>query len=162
MSQRPQILLADANVLIDFRDADLSVLSLVATHLGPLRVVHAVLEEVNDFDEARAVSLGMEVVDVPTELLLEVATLPHHLRRADRLCNLVCRDNDWICLTNDRHLRTLCDANSVRLRWGLELMIDLVDCGALSRDEAIPIAETMAANNPAIAKVLARFTASLS
>lgn len=162
MSQRPQILLADANVLIDFRDADPSVLSLVVTHLGPLRVVHAVLEEVNDFDEARAASLGIEVVDVPTELLLEVATLPHHLRRADRLCYLACRDNDWICLTNDRHLRSLCDANSVRLRWGLELLIDLVACGALQRDGALRIAETIAANNPSIARVLARFVARLA
>lgn len=48
---RPQILLADANVLIDYRDADPSVLSLAATHVGPIRVVHAVLEEVHGFDD---------------------------------------------------------------------------------------------------------------
>jgi hypothetical protein len=157
MPERPEILLADANVLIDYRDSDPSILSLAASRIAPIRVVHAVLEEVNDFDEARAASLGLDVVDVPTELLLEVSALPRRLRRADRLCYLTCREYDWICLTNDRLLRRYCDENAVRVSWGLELLLDLVASDALARERAIETARTIADQNPAIARVFDQF-----
>lgn len=162
MLERPSILLADANVLIDFRDADQTILSLAAEHIGPIYVLHVVLEEVKDFDEKRAQSLGLVVVDVPTELMLEVDLLPHRLRRADRLCFLACRDNDWICLTNDRLLRTHCEGRSIRTRWGLELLLELQTRGVLTRARAIEIAESIAAGNRSIAAVLDRFRESLS
>ncbi len=42
---RPTVLLADANVLIDYRDSDPAILSLVSEHLGPICVIREVLEE---------------------------------------------------------------------------------------------------------------------
>jgi hypothetical protein len=34
-----EILLADADVLIDYRDSDLTILKLVSDHIGPVRVL---------------------------------------------------------------------------------------------------------------------------
>jgi hypothetical protein len=162
--ERPQILLADASVLIDYRDTNLSVLTLASAHLGPVRVVYEVLEEVGDFDVELATTLGIEVVDVPTQLLLEIDSLPHRLSRQDRLSYLACRENDWICLTNDRHLRGLCKEGGVRLCWGLEMMVDLVERGALSKEVALRTAQDIHTNNPGHISldVLERFRAQTS
>lgn len=40
-----EILLADADVLIDYRDSDLTILKLVSDHIGPVRVLREVLDE---------------------------------------------------------------------------------------------------------------------
>lgn len=148
MPERPHILLADANVLIDYRDTDLSILSSACVHVGPIRVVREVLDEVAELDANQASSLGIEIVDPTAELLLEVATLPRRLSRPDRLSYLVARENDWICLTNDRLLRGLCAENGVRLCLGLEIMAILVEADALPAEIAGETARTIVANNP--------------
>lgn len=148
MAERPHILLADANVLIDYRDADLTILKTARVHLGPIRVVREVLDEVSDLDGDQASTFGIEVVDVSIELLLEVAALPPRLSRPDRLSYLVARENDWICLTNDRLLRELCEEHDVRLCWGLEIMALLVEADALVREVAAETARTIIDNNP--------------
>lgn len=158
MPERPHILLADANVLIDYRDADLSILTAACAHVGPIRVVREILDEVASLDADEASSLGIDVVDAPAELLLEVATLPRRLSRPDRLSYLVARENDWICLTNDRLLRQFCADNDVRLCWGLEIMALLVEADVLVLDVAAETARTIVANNPRMAEdVLSTF-----
>lgn len=161
MSVRPSILLADANVLIDYRDVDPSILALAVKHIGPVFVLRDVLDEVRDFDETTAASLGMTVVDTSAELMLEISSLPRRLTRADRLCYLACRDSDWVCLTNDRFLRSHCEANSLRTSWGLELLIKLHGCGVLPPERAIEIARSIASGNRSIAAVLDRFLQAL-
>lgn len=154
MSERPPVLLADANVLIDYRDANLTILTLASAHLGPVRVVYEVLEEVDGLDVEQANALGLEVVDVPAGLLIEIDTLSRRLSRQDRLSFLTCRDNDWICLTNDQLLRELCRSNQIRLCWGLELMVDLVQAEVLAPEVAVRTGETIHANNPTITEVV--------
>jgi hypothetical protein len=154
VAERPHILLADANVLIDYRDADLTILEMASVHLGPIRVVREVLDEVSGLDVPQASAIGIEVVDVPIELLLEIATLPPRLSRPDRLSYLVARDNDWICLTNDRLLRELCEEHDVRLCWGLEIMALLVESDALAREVAAATADTIIDNNPRMGRDL--------
>ena len=161
MSVRPSILLADANVLIDYRDVDPSILALAVEHLGPVFVLRDVLGEVRGFDETRAASLGLTLVDPSAELMLEIDSLPRRLTRADRLCYLACRDHDWICLTNDRFLRSHCETNAIRTCWGLEILIRLVGCEALRRERAIGVAQSIADGNRSIAAVLDRFMQAL-
>lgn len=154
MPERTPVLLADANVLIDYRDANLAVLTLASAHLGPIRVVYEVLEEVDDLNVEQVNALGLEVVDVPAELLIEIDTLSRRLSRQDRLSYLTCRDNDWICLTNDQLLRELCRSQEIRLCWGLELMVDLVHAELLTHEVAIRTADAIYSNNPTITDVL--------
>jgi len=82
------------------------------------------------------------------EVLLTVTALPRRLSRGDRLSFHVCRENDWICLTNDRPLRRICEEHGVRAQWGLELMAELASAGALSRSRALGTARRIRENNP--------------
>ena len=45
-------LLVDANVLVDYQSADLTILSLVSRHVGPVHIVSTVLAEVDGLDES--------------------------------------------------------------------------------------------------------------
>ena len=148
MPDRPAVLLSDANVLIDYRDSDLSILALVVQHLAPVHVVREVVDEVDDLSLARCRELGLTVIEVEPEVLLQLATLSRRLSRNDRLSLQVCRENDWICLTNDRLLRRICGEHNVRTKWGLELMLDLVSGGVLSASRALETARCIHANNP--------------
>ena len=113
MPDRPKVLLSDADVLIDYRDSDLSILALVVQHLAPVHVVRDVVAEVDDLSLARCRELGLTVIEVEPEVLLQLATLPRRLSRYDRLSLQVCRENDWICVTNDRLLRRTCGEYSL-------------------------------------------------
>jgi predicted nucleic acid-binding protein len=163
MPDRPAVLLSDANVLIDYRDSDLAILALVVQHLAPVHVLRDVVDEVDDLSLARCGELGLRVIEVGPETLLQLEELPRRLSRYDRLSLHVCRENDWVCLTNDRLLRRICSEHNVRTRWGLELMLDLVSEGALSASRALAAAERIHANNPhhISREVLRRFSSRL-
>ena len=110
------VLLSDADVLIDYRDLDLSILALVVQHSAPVHVVRDIVDEVDDLNFARCRELGLTVIEADPEVLLQLATLPRRLSRYDRLSLQVCRDNDWTCVTNDRLLRRICGEHSVRTK----------------------------------------------
>ncbi len=163
MPDRPAVLLSDANVLIDYRDSDLAILALVVQHLAPVHVLRDVVDEVDDLSLPRCRELGLKVIEVGPEALLQLEELPRRLSRYDRLSLHVCRENDWICVTNDRLLRRICGEHSVRTRWGLQLMLDLVSAGGLSAPRALTAAERIHANNPhhISREILQRFSSRL-
>lgn len=163
MPDRPKVLLSDADVLIDYRDSDLSILALVVQHLAPVHVVRDVVDEVDDLSLARCEELGLTVIEVEPQVLLQLSALPRRLSRYDRLSLHVCQENDWICVTNDRLLRRTCNEHNVRTRWGLQLMLDLVSAGGLSASRALKTARRIHANNPhhISKKILKRFSSRL-
>ena len=163
MPDRPRVLLSDADVLIDYRDSDLSILALVVQHLAPVHVVRDVVDEVDDLSLTRCEELGLTVVEVEPQVLLQLATLPLRLSRYDRLSFHVCQENDWICVTNDRLLCRTCGEHNVRTKWGLELMLDLVSAGVISASRALKTARCIHANNPhhISMRILERFSSRL-
>ena len=50
---------------------------------------------------------------------------------------LLAERQGWRCVTNDKRLRTECETRGVTLMWGLEMLIKLVQEGALPVDVAI-------------------------
>ena len=148
MADRPTVLLSDASVLIDYRDSDISILTLVVQHVAPVHVLRDVLDEVDGMSLSRCRELSLTVVDVEPAVLLNVTALPRRLSRRDRLSFHVCRENDWVCATNDRPLRRICEEHGVRARWGLELMLELVSAGALASSRALGTARRIRENNP--------------
>lgn len=141
-------LLVDANVLVDYQAVDLGVLSLVGRHMGPVHIVTTVLAEVEGLDESECERLGFCVVEPSLEQAMEAASPSGRLSFADRLCLVLCRDNDWTCVSNDKALRRSCESIGVAVRWGLELMLELVARGHLAAPEALVIAERMHRTNP--------------
>lgn len=140
-----EILVVDANVLIDFCKTERSVLALVTRHLCTVHVADQVLAEVKQLDRAGADELGINVVTVEFSMLerAAAASVRSPLRFQDWLCLLLAEERSWTCLTNDKRLRTECTARGIAVLWGLQLLIRLVEGGALSRAEAIRIAEAI-------------------
>lgn len=144
-----EILLADADVLlIDYRDSDLTILKLVSDHIGPVRVLREVLDEAPGISDRQCTRLGIEIVRLETELMLEANNLPRSLSVTDRLCVVVCDHHSWTLVTNDRALRNVCKDRGIRLRWGLGLMVDLVHAEVLTEARALKIAAAIQRANP--------------
>ena len=142
------VLLADADVLIDYRESDLAILDLVGRHVGRVAVLSSVLEEVHGLTAPACARLGIEVIEVETERMLRAAAIDSRVSFNDRLCLIVCREEQWTCVTNDGALRTLCRRHGVEVRYGLGLMVDLVADGVLTRRRAVAVARRMQAANP--------------
>jgi hypothetical protein len=143
-----EILLADADVLIDYRDSDLSILKLVSEHVGPVRVLREVLDEAPGISDHRCAQLGIEIVQIETGLLIEANDLPRSLSAADRFCIIACERNLWTLVTNDRAMRAVGRQRNIRLRWGLGLMVDLVHARVLTEARALTVAAAIQAANP--------------
>ena len=155
------VLLADADVLIDYRDSELEILALVVEHVGRVAVLAPVLGEVRGVTAAQCVRLGIEVVEAETERMLQAADVESSVSFNDRLCLVVCREESWTCVTNDGALRRLCERHGVETKFGLGLMVDLVAAGSLTQRHAMAIARQIQASNPLHIneRVLARFLA---
>lgn len=148
MSASPTVLLTDADVLIDYRESGLSVLKLIAQHVGRLVVLPSVLDEVSGVTVTECARLGIEIVKVETNRTLRAAEVESNVSFNDRLCLLVCREEGWTCVTNDGALRRLCGHHGVETRHGLGLMVDLVSAGVLIRRRAMSVARRMQTANP--------------
>lgn len=148
MQGTPTVLLADADVLIDYRESDLVILELVAQHLGRLAVLSSVLDEVRGVTPTQCARLGIEIIEVETERMLRATEVESSVSFNDRLCLIVCREEGWTCVTNDGALRRLCTRHGVETRFGLGLMVDLVKAGVLSRRRAVAVARRIQASNP--------------
>lgn len=157
-------LLVDANVLVDYQSGGLGILSLVSQHVGPVYVVSTVLAEVDGLDEWECERLGLHVVEPTLDQATEAAPPNGRLSFQDRTCVVVCRDNGWTCVSNDKALRRACGGVGVAVRWGLELMLDLVEGGHLPVETADDAAERIHRANPVFlsARILEAFREKLA
>lgn len=145
----PIVLLADANVLIDFHAAaDIEVLKLVGRYVGRVVVLAPVLDEVHGVTRADCRRAAITVVEVATDRLLSAAVVDARVSFNDRLCFVACQEEGWTCVTNDRALRRLCRRRGVPTRFGLGLLADVVAAGAMTPQRAMAIARDMHESNP--------------
>jgi len=142
------LLIVDANVLIDYAKSDLSVLTLVASHIGPIHVPSVVLAEVNQLTEDDCESLGLLVLEEPVEILLAAGEKRGALSFEDHVCLLLAKENEWVCVSNDKPLHKACGKEDVEVKWGLRLMIELVELELLDKDVAMEIAQAIHMSNP--------------
>jgi hypothetical protein len=140
--------IADANILIDYAKTSPEILELVTMHIGPVYVAAAVLEEVEQLDEAQCLKIGLTIVDGTFAQLTEAAQRGGPLSFEDKLCLVLARDHGWACLSNDGPLRDACKAVGVSVVWGLEILLWLVEADQISAGKAIEVAESIHAVNP--------------
>ena len=140
-----ELLIVDANVLIDFCKTDSAVLTLVTKHVGIVHVAEPVLAEVRQLDRVTAEGIGLHVVQPDFALLTKaaMASARSPLRFQDWLCLLLAQRETWTCVTNDKRLRIECETRKVSVMWGLQLLLRLVETRALPTDDAIELAEAM-------------------
>ena len=164
MAMAHTVLLADADVLIDYRESEFDILELIVQHIGKVAVLAPVLDEVRGVTAAQCKQLGIEVVGIETAWLAQAAVAEPRVSFNDYLCLVACIEKDWTCVTNDGALRRLCVRHGVATRFGLGLMVDLVAVGALTRRHAMTVARQIQASNPLHIneRVIARFAAELA
>ncbi len=138
----------DACVLIDFIDADPTILAAVAAHLAPIIVPRPVWEEVEDAGEERAAELGLQIIDIDLSMASAAIAAVGALSFQDNLCLLLAAQHGWSCVTNDGALRLACKNANIDIIWGLELILLLVHAGGLGTSEAKAIATAIHEANP--------------
>jgi rRNA-processing protein FCF1 len=149
--------ICDANVLIDFVKADEGVLAMLAGYWESIFVPDVVLSEVRQLSEDSARSLGLTIIETPLGLP-EVPGLSYQ----DRACLHLAMKEGWVCIANDRLLRSECRRRGVETVWGLEMLLLLVGSGALAAPRAKRVATRIHGDNPQITqKVLEDFLGEL-
>jgi rRNA-processing protein FCF1 len=148
VSKASRPFVVDANVLIDYANTDASILTLIARHLAPVHVPTPVLEKVDQVDAAECDHLGLIAYEPSIDVLLEAGAERGRLAFDDRICLIVARDNNWVCITNDRALRAACADRGVHTVWGLAVMLDLVAGGVLAGADARVVARAVHETNP--------------
>lgn len=141
-------LLVDANVLIDYQKSDLSVFRHVSNTLGRVVVLDNVLEEVEGLTNSDCQRVEVDVIMADMDLLLRAGEPTTGISFQDRLCILVCKRYGYVCVTNDRALHKQCQTNGVQTKYGLRLMIELVEARAINVENATAIALKMQESNP--------------
>ena len=141
------LLIVGANVLIDYANSDINILSLVSKYVGQIHIPSVILDEVSDLSEEDCIELGFVIIDESVELLLAAAGARGALSFEDHVCLLLAIENDCTCVSNDKPLHRACEEESVSVKWGLRLMIDLVESGHLGKHAAVELAEDIQAQN---------------
>ena len=159
MGSEGRLLVVDANVLIDYALADISILSLASRFVGTIHVPRSILEEVIQLAETDCDRLGLRIVEASLDQIQEAVGGSGRLSFNDRICLILARDRGWTCLTNDRALRKACGGMAVPVLWGLELMLELIATGHLAPESALQVARVIQAANPRhiTAEILDRF-----
>ena len=158
----PTGLVADADVLIDYTEADRSVLALISRHVAAIRVPSPVLEEVRQLSEGDVAVLGIVVVEPTLAQVLEAQVGEGTTSFQDRLCFVMARAEGWGVLTNDAALRKACHDVGLLCVWGIEAMGLLVEAKHLSAQRAMAAAQRIAHVNPFITdRILQRFRSRL-
>jgi len=128
--------------------ADRSILKLME-RVGPLHVLNAVLEEVNQIkNKDELTELGVNVIEPLWEDYEEAAKMIGTTSLQDNLCCLTARRNGFVCVTNDRSLRKLCKEKGVKVCWGLELLKRLYKAGGIYAERLKELVELIQQNNP--------------
>jgi hypothetical protein len=143
-----EILLADADVLIDYVEADPDVLALCVLHFAAVHVMQTTLDEVDGFTTSQCERLGIEVISVESAVLTRASEERLGLSIPDTICLLVAEEREWTCVTNEKALRKRCDERHIRVRRGLNLMIELVRGRHLGPKRAEKIARAIQESNP--------------
>ncbi|HHU83506.1 MAG TPA: hypothetical protein GXZ26_10940 [Firmicutes bacterium] len=139
----------DAGALIDFVNGDRTLLLLISRYLGRIWIATTTLEEVEQVEEEDCVELGMCLVEPSIQQLNEaLAFAGPSLSVPDSIALILARDNDLTLITNDKVLRRESQKRGVRLLWGLETIVLLVERSLLPYEDAIEIAQRIHLGNP--------------
>lgn len=142
-------MIMDACVLIDFIKAERSILPLIVKHVGPVHVTGPVIEEIKEIDnEEELVELGLIIVEPELEDAFAAASEKGPVSFQDCLCFLSARRHGFICVTNDKQLRKLCEHENVPVLWGLQLLVKLCQTGGIPVRDAIDMARRIHQINP--------------
>lgn len=98
-----QVVICDANILIDYARASKQIIGLITEHIYKLKVPLPVWEEVKDLSEEEAVVLGVNIIEPSMDQIYEAANMyGGGLSDEDFICFIIARDEKALCATNDK------------------------------------------------------------
>lgn len=164
MTIPPAMLIADADVLVNYHESEFGVLELIKRHIGNVAVLEPVFHETGDVTPGQCEQVGVDIVPTETAWLMQAAETSTHVSFNGYLCLLACMDKNWTCVTNDGPLRRLCIRRGVATQYSIGPVEDMVAAGALGPRRAIAIAQRMQGLHPfhANERAIARFMAELT
>ena len=143
------MIILDANVVIDFRDSDRTILRLFSCEIEKLGIPAGVLIKVRGFTKEDCEGLGIELL-FPDSMELSLITPSGSLASDDQECAILAKHRGMKVCTNDKPLRNKCDEIDVDVFWGLELLLILVEKKKLNKGKAVKVAENIKETNPYI------------
>ena len=151
-SGRLEILLADANVLIDLLSANALGLvgDLIRHDLAAVYLPRIIYDEVSTvITESQIADLGITILPVEIALMERVARY-HDTRLSypDRSLILLAKDRGYAVWSNDKRLRENCGANGVRVLWEFEALRWLVERDFMSAADLVAVAARVEETNP--------------
>lgn len=141
MNEHERSRILDACVLIDFCQEDSTLLALAARSLGRIIILSPVLGEVKLLDETECARLNLSIVEPEMDLVLQASVRRGALSFRDRLCLGYAKTHSCILYTNDKPLLNAAREDGVDARWGLEILLELVSIGELTREGATSAAQ---------------------
>ena len=106
------------------------------------------LSEVDGVEVIDCERLGIKVITPELIQLVSASAKRGKLSFRDHLCLIVSSALGFVCVTNDKSLRSACIDEGVQPMWGLELMIALVKKHKMRVKDATRVAEEIHQNNP--------------
>ena len=147
--------IVDACVLIDYLNADISILKIFAKIFGEVGIsIDSLNEEVDGLEVADCYQEGIAVYESSTEQLLAAGSRKgrHGLSFYDWLLFLMARDNGWTAVTNDAALIRECRSAGVEVIGALRPLIELVLMGKVARKKGVMLVKRMIAANEHLGK----------
>lgn len=135
----------DANILIDFKNCDGSLVSDLGVLFKMIYVPYLVLYEVRNLTEKELIDLGVKLVETPLSV-----TPKSGLSTADWACFLTVKEVEGACITNDMKLRSYCAGEGYKVFWGLETLVMMYKEKIINRSKAYRCGKIICDRNPFI------------
>lgn len=157
---RMEVLLADANVLIDLLNANALGLvgDLIRHDIATIHLPRIVYDEVSSvISESQIADLGITILPVEIALMERVAKYQDtRLSYPDRSLLLLAKDNGYAVWSNDKRLRENCGENGIRALWEFEVLRGLVERDFMSAADLVAVAERVEKTNPYLSGITER------
>jgi rRNA-processing protein FCF1 len=156
MKKKPEILLFDANVLIDLCNADKSLLKKLNDKLFDIYIPDLIISEVNNLDTSELKDFGINILNTPISILNQANFIKASCSLQDTVCLIQAKNNHYSLATNDKKLRKECIKAGIKIYWGLELILILAEAGDLTKSKALKNVHIIANKNKVITKELVK------
>jgi rRNA-processing protein FCF1 len=150
MPRRPpeQVVVFDANVLIDYWRGNRSLLPLISTEIATIVIPSVVFDEVHELTDHHCRAHRIQLVELSVEVMTAASGDQGGLSLPDRLCLALAKERGAHCVTNDVPLRNQCELENVPVLWGLEPLVTLVQLELVSPRIAQRTVLKMQKSNP--------------
>lgn len=141
-----ELLVSDANILIDFYLADSSLIKILCDEFH-LKIPKVIMDEIKQFTYAEALAFGIEIIDSVNPIDSSRIMEPKKLSFQDKACANLSLQLSASCLTNDKVLKTYLDKQGIKTYWGLEMLLLLTSKKSLSKEKTTEIANKIFLTN---------------